>query len=129
MREPESMEELIYFTRRSIGKGHARVWVFKQECPECHKALMGKPKGKAGSVKMRAKEYTCPECGFTVEKKEHEESLMANCEYTCPECGHQAKVEVPFIRKKVKGTETLKIKCDGCGCDIDITKKMKAKKG
>ena len=61
------------------------AWVYKKECPQCHKAKMGKPVVK-GKVKIRALLYKCPSCEFTEEKKEHEESLQLDTKYTCPEC-------------------------------------------
>ena len=62
LKRPESMDECVYYTLRDIGEGEATVWVFKQSCPKCGKGIMGKPKGKEGKVKIRAKEYVCPEC-------------------------------------------------------------------
>ena len=63
MKRPESMDELVYFTRRDIGEGEATVWVFRGLCPKCGKGVMGKPVGPKGKIKVRAKEYVCPECG------------------------------------------------------------------
>ena len=40
MKEPESMEELIYFTNRAIGKGSVKAWVYKQKCPKCGKHMI-----------------------------------------------------------------------------------------
>ena len=37
MKEPDSMEECIYFTNRNIGKGKIKAWVFKEKCPKCKK--------------------------------------------------------------------------------------------
>ncbi len=126
---PESMDELIYWTRRSIGEGKATVWVNKQECPECGKAKMGKPvDAKTGKVKIRAKEYVCPGCGYTVEKKEHEGSLEACAIYVCPECKKEGECIVPFKRKSIQGVQTLRFTCEHCGANIDVTKKMKEKK-
>ena len=126
LKEPESMEELIYFTRRGIGDGKVMAWVNKNKCPKCGKALMGKPKDK-GKVKIRAKEYVCPECGHTEEKKEHEETLTCSIKYTCPSCSFEGEAEVPFKRKKIDGVDTIRIQCEKCGVNIDITKKMKEK--
>ena len=71
LKQPESMDECIYFTQRSLDgdKGSVRVWVFKQGCPKCRKAIMGKPRDKNGKVRVRAKVYVCPGCGYTLEKK------------------------------------------------------------
>lgn len=133
---PDSMDECVYFTRRNIGKGKAIAWVLKEKCPKCGKALMGKPKDeKTGKVKIRAKEYVCPECGYTVEKGAYEDTLTVNIQYTCPHCGNQGEAQESFKRKKVqvfdeeeqkkKSIDAIKFKCGKCGKDILITKKMK----
>ena len=125
---PNSMEELVYWTNRSIGeKGKAACWVYKQDCPKCKKAKMGKPVEK-GKVKTRAKEYVCPACNYTVEKTEYEETLEAQVEYTCPTCKAHGEAVVPFQRKMIEGVKTLRVKCHSCAGNIDITKKMKAPK-
>ena len=122
---PDSMDECVYFTRRAIGDGKVVAWVYKQKCEKCGKALMGKPVDKDGKVKIRAKEYVCPACKHTVEKKEYEESLTAQVVYTCPECKNEGEIEIPFKRKNVNGVQTLRAKCEKCNANIDITKKMK----
>jgi len=125
--EPESMDDLIYFTRRAIGTGKAMAWVYKKECPECHKAKMGKPVDK-GHVKIRAKEYVCPECGFTEEKDVHEESLQVEAKYTCPHCGKEGTGTTECKRKTFEGVKAYVVECEHCGGKIGITKKMKAGK-
>ena len=124
VKEPESMEDVIYFTRRSIGDGKVMAWVYKKECPQCHKAKMGKPVDK-GHVKIRAKEYVCPECGFTEEKKQHEESLTVEAKYTCPHCGKEGEATTECKRKSFEGVQAYVIECEHCGGKIGITKKMK----
>ncbi|MBW2966927.1 hypothetical protein KY362_00415 [Candidatus Woesearchaeota archaeon] len=126
--EPNSMEELIYFTRRNIGSGTAQAWVYKGPCPKCGKGKMGKPVDeKTGKVKIRAKEYVCPECGHSVEKKSYEETLHCEITYTCPECGNSGEAEVPFKRKKFQGMDAVVFQCGKCNAKIPITKKMKEK--
>ncbi len=127
LQEPESMEELIYFTNREFDEGgRVLCWVRRQECPQCGQGLMGKPRDKkTGDVKVRARKYVCPECGHTMEKKQYEETLTAEAKYTCPHCGKEGESTAPFKRKKIKGTDTLRIQCQHCGGNIDITKKMK----
>ncbi len=138
LKKPTSMKELVYFTRRTLrgGKGSVMVWVFRENCPKCNKGLMGKPiNEKTGKVKTRAKEYICPECGYTVEKQEYEDSLTANIKYTCPHCGFAGEKQIPFKRKKVtiidsvsqkkKRVEALVFECEKCKEKIEITKKMK----
>ena len=132
------MEELVYFTRRSLGKaeGQAVVWVFKENCPKCGKGLMSKPRNeKTGKTKIRAKEYVCPECGYRVEKQEYEDTLTANIEYTCPKCKFEGEIMIPFKRKKVSFFDEEKLKkvavdalvfeCQKCREKIRIAKKMR----
>ena len=71
IKEPGSMDELIYFTNRSVGDGNVMCWVYKGPCPQCGEGMMGKPKDeKTGKPKIRAKEYVCPECGNYVSYEE-----------------------------------------------------------
>lgn len=129
-KEPKSMEELVYFTRRKLGeKGRAKVWTFKEVCNKCGKGLMSKPKDpKTGRPKIRATEYVCPDCGNSVEKQEYEDSLFANVEYTCPACQKEGKIKIPYKRKTYLGTKALVFNCESCGEKIGITKKMKEPK-
>ena len=79
-------------------------------------------------MKIRAKEYVCYECGYTVNKEEYEETLMACVDYTCPECKHKADTQILFKRKSISGVKTIRIKCEKCNANIDVTKKMKVPK-
>ena len=135
LRQPQSMDECIYFTNRADGKSKLKAWVFKEHCPKCKKGLMAKPRdGKTGKPKIRALEYVCPECNHTVEKKEYEATLTANIAYNC-ECGHNGEVQIPFKRKKVKvfdeedqkekSADALQFLCEKCNKKINVTKKMK----
>ncbi|MBI4739091.1 hypothetical protein HY772_06035 [Candidatus Woesearchaeota archaeon] len=127
VREPESMTELVYFTNRTLdNNGVAKLWVYRQDCPKCKKTKMGKPVDK-GKVKIRAKEFVCPSCRYTVEKEEYESGLTAQAIYTCPKCRKQGEAELPFKWKNVDGVKALKIACSGCKQNILITKKMKEK--
>ncbi len=131
LKQPESMDECVYFTNRTLGdgKGSVKVWVFKQACPKCKKAIMGKPRDSKGKVKTRAAEYVCPACGHSVEKQAYEDSLTANADYTCPACGSAGEAQIPFRRKNIEGIPTLRFQCAKCKANIDVTKKMKEKKG
>jgi len=122
--EPESTEDLIYFTRRAIGTGKAMAWVYKKECPQCKKEKMGKPVEK-GHVKIRAKEYVCPGCGFTEEKVAHEDTLTLETKYTCPHCGKEGVGETAYKRKSFEGVKAYVVLCEHCSGKIGITKKMK----
>lgn len=127
--EPESMEQLIYYTQRTVGKGKVRAWVYRDKCPKCGKGMMGKPVDeKTGKIKIRSKQYRCPECRYTVDKKEYEETLESEIQYTCPECGYTGETAVPFKRKTFKGMKAIVFLCDKCGAKIPITKKMKEKR-
>ncbi len=126
LKEPHSMEELIYFTNRTLegGKGKIKAWVYKKVCPKCGKAKMGKPIEK-GEVKIRAKEYTCPKCGFTEEKVTHEESLTLEAKYTCQECGKEGESTTLYKRKSSMGVPAYVVDCSNCKAKIPLTKKMK----
>ncbi len=124
---PNSMEECLYFTNRSIGEnGQVMAWVYRKECPKCKGAKMGKPvDSKTGRAKTRAKEYTCPECGYTEEKVEHEESLIIEAKYTCPECDKEGESTGIYQRKTYQGVKSFLVECQHCGVKIPITKKLK----
>jgi DNA-directed RNA polymerase subunit M/transcription elongation factor TFIIS len=134
--EPKSMDECVYFTNRSTDKGKIKAWVFKENCPECKKGIMGKPRDpKTGKPKIRAKEYVCPECNHIVEKEKYENSLDINIQYTCPKCEHSDELKTSFERKRVQrlneetgkkqAIETIRFECSKCGEEMDVTKKMK----
>ena len=136
LKEPTSMEECVYFTNRNLGeKGKIKGWVYRQNCPKCGKALMGKPRGSDGKIKIRATEYVCPACKYTAQKEEYEDTLTFEGKYTCPHCENQGEVQTSFERKKVKvfdeekqkavAVETVRFPCSKCGKNIDVTKKMK----
>lgn len=124
LKTPESMDECLYFSNRSIGDGQVMAWVYRKQCPKCKKAKMGKPVEK-GKVKTRAKEYVCPECGYTEEKAEHEESLSLEAQYTCSYCGKEGEATTQYKRKKFKGVDAYVIVCEHCNEKILITKKLK----
>ncbi len=136
LRFPESMDECVYFTRRKIKEnGKIVAWVFKEKCPQCGKALMGKPKDpKTGKTKIRAKEYVCPQCKHT-EGQEYEDKLTTSIQYTCQHCNHEDETQVPFKRKKVSvfdeekqkkvSVDVIRFQCGKCKQNIDIAKKMK----
>ena len=89
---------------------------------------MGKPRKDDGGIAIRAKEYVCPSCNHTVEKTEYEDTLTANVQYTCPSCGNEGEISAPYKRKNINGVKTLRVQCQKCNGNIDITKKMKEMK-
>ncbi|NQU78321.1 hypothetical protein HQ545_00985 [Candidatus Woesearchaeota archaeon] len=128
LREPESMNELVYFTQRGVGKGNVKAWARKSLCPKCKKGTMSKPVDeKTGKVKIRAKEYLCPECGYMIEKIAYEETLECEVIYTCPECNNSGEASVPFKWRTFQGMKSVLFQCDKCKAKIPITKKMKEK--
>ncbi len=124
LRMPESMEECLYFTNR----GDIIAWVYRKLCPKCKKAKMGKPVEK-GSVKIRAKEYVCPSCGYTEQKEQHEASLKLEAQYTCPECGKEGESTGEYKRKSFQGVPSYLVTCQHCNAKIALTKKLKKLKG
>jgi predicted RNA-binding Zn-ribbon protein involved in translation (DUF1610 family) len=122
---PDSMEELVYWTSRAVGDGYVKAWVYREDCPECGKALMGKPRDNKGKVKIRATVYECPECHYKVGKQEYEDTLTANVLYTCPKCKFEGEIQIPYKRKKFQGADSLVFACEKCKEKIPITKKMK----
>ncbi len=126
LKQPERMDDCVYFTRRAVGSGNVMCWVLKEKCPKCGKAMMGKPKDlKTGKAKIRAKEYTCSECNYTVGKEEYEDTLTANISYTCPSCSKKGETQTQFKRKTFEGVKALVFNCSNCNAKIPITKKMK----
>lgn len=127
LKQPNSMDECLYFTNRTLGdEGKVKAWVYKKDCPKC-KAKMSKPV-EDGKVRIRATEYTCPECSHTEGKKEHEESLSVEIIYTCPSCGHSGETSTAYKRKSFNGVPAIVFSCDKCNEKIGITKKMKETK-
>ncbi|HIJ10665.1 TPA: hypothetical protein HA278_01280 [Candidatus Woesearchaeota archaeon] len=123
---PESMDECLYFTNRVFDNGSLLAWVYRKECPECHKAKMGKPVDpKTGKVKSRSKEYVCPACKHSEPKDEHEASCTLDAKYTCPECGKEGESSAPYVRKTFKGVKSFVVECSHCSAKIPITKKLK----
>jgi len=137
LKEPESMDECVYFTNRFLdNEGYIKTWVFKELCPKCQKSLIGKPKDKkTGRAKIRANEYECPSCNYKEGKEEYEDKLTANIKYKCPYCKNEDEIQVSFKRKKVQRfneekqkketVDALVFDCSKCKKRIEVTKKMK----
>lgn len=120
------MDECTYFTRRAAGKGKAIAWVFRKTCEKCKKGMMGKPLDeKTGRAKIRALEYACHECGYSVEKQEYEATLTCNIQYVCDGCNASGETTAPFKRKVFDGVPAIVFSCVSCGKKQGITKKMK----
>ena len=119
MREPESVTECLYFSKREFapGKGKAMAWAFRKECPKCHKGLMKKPK-------KTAPEYECPECGYGEPKKEHEESAELNIKFTCPFCDKEGEATTIYKRKTLYGKPAYCFACPSCNEKLGLYKKL-----
>ena len=136
LKQPTSVDECVYFTRRMSGTSKIKLWVFRELCPQCKQDLMRKPHNpKTGKPKIRAKEYVCPRCKYTIEQKVYEDTLTANIDYVCNYCGYKGELQIPFKRKKIqifdeneqrkKTVDALRFICSKCNKSIDVTKKMK----
>ncbi len=126
---PDDMEKLVYFTRRRIDGELVVAWVDKVPCPKCKKSLMSKPKDKkTGRPKIRAQEYICVACGYSEEKKVHEAELKVSVKYSCPHCKKAGEYTGPFKWKSITAVKTIRVVCDHCGGNVDVTKKMKLPK-
>lgn len=129
IKEPESMDELVYFTRRKTEEGSVRAWAFREICPKCEKSFMSKPiDPKTKKVKIREKKYVCASCNFEMPDTEYEETLELCIDYICGTCKHEAKTKIPFKRKSFMGVKSFVFECASCKTKIPITKKMKEPK-
>jgi len=132
LRQPESMDECVYFTRRTNPTGTIVAWVFRAQCPACNKGLMGKPIDKKGKVLKKSPNYICKECKHEAEKEAYEDTLIVNIDYVCPHCGSHAECQVPFKRIKArildeatgkkKNCDVIRFPCAACKTDVDIIK-------
>src|SRR3989344_8305019 len=124
---PNGPNECLYFTRRDIlPTGNAIAWVPKKECPKCKKAKMGKPvDDKKGTIKIRAIEYVCPACGYSEEKKAHEESCPMLIIYTCPHCSKSGETTTEFKKKRFEKADAYIFTCESCHKNIGVTKRLK----
>lgn len=126
---PNNMEELVYFTRRKINGKQVFCWVEKETCEKCNKGIMAKPKDpKTGRPKVRSPIYVCDTCDNEEDKKTYEAKLTAKANFTCPHCGKEGSATAPYKRKTIQGVATLRLNCEHCGGNIDITKKLKEPK-
>jgi predicted RNA-binding Zn-ribbon protein involved in translation (DUF1610 family) len=112
-KEPESIGECVYFTNRTTGTGKIKAWVYRIDCPQC------------GKVLSRAKEFMCPECGYTEKKEEHEPKLTVEVKYTCPHCGNSGMTTTEYKRMTFEGKPSYVFTCQKCQKKIGISKKMK----
>ncbi len=128
LKKPNSMEECIYFTNRSIGDGFAIAWAYRKECPKCKKGRLGKPIKKNGKIDKKADNYECPLCKYQESNEEVEKGLQLEIEYKCPYCGHEGETTTEYQRKTFEGVPSYVFECGECGKKIGISKRMKKTK-
>ncbi|MFT4311988.1 MAG: hypothetical protein ACMXYF_02060 [Candidatus Woesearchaeota archaeon] len=124
LNEPTSMEDLLYFTNRTLENGGwAKAWVYRPEAPS-GKGKLGKPKDpKTGKTKVRSTVYVDDD-GNEYPKSEIDPTLLLEIKYRSPFTGEEGETTVPFKRKKYKGVDAFVFE-DAQGNKIPITKKLK----
>ena len=126
LQEPESMDECLYFTNRTVDNGKIMAWVLRKQCPQCKQGSMGKALNeKTGKVNKKAEEYSCRNCHYTEDALTHEKSLMLSVKYTCPHCNVSGETTTDYQQKNFEGVKAYVFECNGCKKRIPITKKMK----
>ncbi|MBI3026637.1 hypothetical protein HYY70_00855 [Candidatus Woesearchaeota archaeon] len=128
LKKPNSMEECVYFTNRTIESGSAMAWVFRKDCPKCKNDVMGKPQKKGGKIDKKADHYICYSCGYKESNEQVENSLLLNVEYKCPYCGNEGETVTEYKRKTFEGAPSYVFECQKCKKKIGLTKKLKEAK-
>jgi ssDNA-binding Zn-finger/Zn-ribbon topoisomerase 1 len=128
LKKPDSMEECLYFTNRSIGEGSAIAWVYRKECPKCKKGRLGKPIKKNGKADKKADYYECPLCKYQEKNEVVESGLVVEIEYKCPFCGNEGQTTTDYKRKAFEGVPAFVFECEKCHKKIGVTKKLKEPK-
>jgi len=124
LKKPESMDECVYFSNRSIGKGRAMAWVYRAKCPKCDGRL-GKPIKKDGKIDKKSEFYVCYKCGYSAEVKDIDPQLKVEIDYVCPYCAKEGEATTEYKRKTWQGAKAYVFECAHCGKKIGITKKLK----
>ncbi len=127
LKEPESMEELFYFTRRKLeNDGWVKAWVYRPEAPT-GKGLLSKPVDeKTGKPKVRSNIYVDDE-GNEYPVEEINPTLKLEIKYKSPYNGEEGETTIPYKRKTYQGVPAFVFQ-DSEGNKIPITKKMKQPK-
>ncbi|MFH1915640.1 MAG: hypothetical protein ABIJ21_00090 [Nanoarchaeota archaeon] len=129
MKEPENMDNLLFFTNRSLNNGNITAWVCHPLCPQCKKGTMGKPVNpKTGKVIKKSEVYACHSCNHELPVQEAEGLAIVEIKYTCPFCKKSGEATTPYVRKSFLGVPAYIFTCKSCNEKIGITKKMKAPK-
>ena len=128
LKSPDSMEECLYFTNRSIGEGYATAWAYRKECPKCKKGRLGKPIKKNGKADKKAAYYECKECKYQESNEQVENSVKLEVQYKCPYCSYEGEAASEYKRKFFEGVPSYVFECGKCRKKIGLTKKMKGSK-
>ena len=80
LKKPESVEECVYFTNRTIDSGRAMAWVFRKQCPKCKKDVLKKPSTKSGKPDKKSRIYMCKSCRYEESNEQVENNLTINIE-------------------------------------------------
>lgn len=124
---PDSMEDLFYFTNRTLDNGGwVKAWVRKPDSPS-GKGKLSKPKDpKTGKPKVRSPVYVDDD-GKEYPKTEIDPTLTVEIIYKSPFTGEEGETTIPYKRRTWQGVPAFVFK-DKAGNEIGITKKMKAAK-
>ncbi len=120
LEKPRQASDLRYFSRKILENGgKATVWVFAPACPKCGQGRLVIPYDEdTGRYKSRARDFTCNNCKFAVQKSEIKmENPVANIEYVCPLCKAAGEKQTEFKRDSKK---VLKFTCDSCGKEVKV---------
>ena len=125
LKKPNSMDDCLYFTNRSIGGGFAIAWAYRPDCPKCKKPTMGKPIKKNGKVNKKADCFECHVCKHNMSNEEVDSLAKLEVQYKCPHCGNEGEATTEYKRKTFEGVPSFVFECGKCNKKIGITKKMK----
>ncbi len=128
LKKPNSIEECIYFTNRTIDSGRAMAWVCRKQCPKCKKDVLKKPSTKSGKPDKKSPIYVCKSCRYEEKNEDVENDLMINVEYKCPYCGNEGETTSEYKRKSFEGVPSYVFECEKCKKKIGLTKKLKETK-
>jgi hypothetical protein len=129
IKEPENMDDLLFFTNRRSDNGAIKAWAHRPLCPKCKKGKMGKPVNeKTGKVAKKAEVYACHACHYEMPGSEAEKIAVVDVLFTCPFCRKSGEAKTSYERKLWQGVPAYVFECTFCKQKIGITKKMKAPK-
>lgn len=128
LKKPESMEECVYFTNRTIDSGRAMAWVYRKKCIKCNEGSMDKPLKKDGKKDKKAPNYICNKCDNQESNEEVEKDLKVEVDYKCPHCSFEGETTTEYVRKTFQGAKSFVFVCEKCSQKIPITKRLKIPK-